>query len=64
MMLKNLLQLAAWKLSGKVTQQEAFQRRLQHSSCLDGVRERIPYINLDETGDIAGVTRSISFLVT
>ena len=64
MMLKNQNQLAAWKLSGQVTQQEALQYGLQHSSRLDGARELTPHINLDGTGGIAGVTRgrSISFL--
>ena len=53
MMLKNQLQLAAWKLSGQVTQQEAFQHGLQHSSRLDRARELTPHTNLDGTGGIA-----------
>ncbi len=52
---QNQLALAAWKVSGSVTDQRAFQRGLPDSSGQDGVEEPIPRISQHGKGGVVGV---------
>ena len=57
LVLAGQLQLAAWTLSGEVTQQKEFQEKLQSSCSLDGAKAPIPHTRVLGRSGSAGVCR-------
>ena len=57
LLIQGSLQLATWRVSGDVTLQKVFQRKLLISLQQDGVREQIRHTNLPGENGIAGVLK-------